>query len=169
MPSYFAAPSSPFSDDDAKVIGPELANLAEIGASSPDEIVRYAEGGDSALRTYLHMDRPLEEVARSHYRYRARQMANSIMCRVRVADGYREVRAFHSIHVSVESDDKDAPVKRRYVTIQQVRESPAMAGQVVEQAKRELLAWERRYATYSDVFGPVLDAIASVTEKKAAP
>lgn len=163
MPKYFAAPGSPFNDDDAAEIGPELARLAESGASSPEEIVAYAKTNDTPLRKHLHLDRPLEEVADAWFRRRARKVAGSIMVRVRVGDGYRDVRAFHSVTVAVapRSED-DAPVRPRYVTVAQVKGDQAMTEQVVERARRELEAWRDRYETYGEYFGSIFDAIEAL-------
>lgn len=163
MPKYFAAPGSPFSDEDAEEIGPELERLALAGASSPKDIVAYASANETPLRRHLHMDRPLEQVAEAWYRFRARRVAGSIMVRVRTGDGYRTVRAFHSVTVSVAPKESGGePVRSRYVTVSQVRDSAAMSEQVVERARRELEAWGERYADYRDVFGPVYSAIEAV-------
>jgi hypothetical protein len=170
MPRYLALPGSPFSDADAAIIGPELERLALSGASSPDEIVAYAEGCDTPLRTYLHMDKPLEEVAASWYRQRARAMAGAILVKIKTKKGYRTVRAFHSIVVTVEVPE--VSTKRRYVTIQQVRSSEAMASQVLADALEALERWRSRYEVYREVFTeshPPLGEIFRALEELVAP
>lgn len=172
MPRYFPAPGTPFSQGDAEEIGPELARLAQSGASTPADIVAYAERADTPLRKHLHMDRPLAEVAHNWYRRRARKLASSIMVTIKVGDRLRDVRAFHSVTVATVGHDEDdpEPPKRRYVTVQQVRDTPAMAGQVLDDALSKLQAWEARYELYREAFtearpemADVFDAIDHVT------
>ena len=158
MPRYYAAPGSPFTDDDAAEIGPELERLAQRGASSPDEIVAYAKATETPLRKHLHLDRPMEDVADAWYRNRARKVAGSIMVRVKVGDGYREMRAFHSVAVQVAEGGRETRGVR-YVTVAQVRNDDDLSAQVIERAQRELIAWRERYEMYSDYFGPVFAAI----------
>lgn len=160
MPRYFALEGSPFSDRDAEVIGPELEELALSGASSPAEIVAYAEQHDTPLREYLDMNRPVHEVAAAWYRRMARKMAAAIYVKVKTADGYRSVRAFHSVVVTVEGAPQ--PTKRRYVTITQVRRSEAMASQVLEDSLEALERWRTRYEVYREVLTASHPALAGV-------
>lgn len=164
MREFFARPGSPFSDDDARELGPELVRLAEKGASSPEEIVAYARAEDTPLYGALEMDRPVEEVAEKWYRQRARQVASSIMVKVQTRTGeYRRVRAFHSVTVTRSSPDEESEaVKRQYVTIDQVRDSEALSSQVLNDALRRLAAWRERYEDYRDVLirsHPELEAV----------
>lgn len=168
MPKYFAAAGSPFTDIDAEEIGPELEALAQSGASAPAEIVEYAKVNDTPLRRHLHMDRPVEDVADAWYRRRARLAASSIMVRVRTDDGYRSVRAFHSVTVAVTDKDGGGDVKRRYVTIQQVRECEPMSEQVLSDALDRLSRFHSRYETYRDVLvrahPPLADVFHSIED-----
>lgn len=152
MREFFAAEGSPFTDDDAATLGPELVGLAEKGASSPAEIVEYARVHETPLYEALEMDRPLEDVAEKWYRQRARQVASSIMVRVQTTDGsYRRVRAFHSVVVTSSTEESPEATKRVYATIDQVRDSGAMSEQVLDDALRRLEAWRDRYEDYRDV------------------
>lgn len=172
MSEFFADPGSPFSDEDARELGPELVKLAERGASAPDEIVAYAKANDTPLETALHLDKPLEEVAEKWYRQRARQVASSIMVRVQTQDGgYRKVRAFHSVEVTTgrtENGDQPPERKRQYVTIDQVRDSEALSGQVLKDALNRLNAWRKRFEDYRDVLlraHPELEDVFAVAEQ----
>lgn len=173
MAKYFAADGTPFTDEDAQKLGPELVELAQRGASSPREIVEYARTHDTPLHEALEMDKPLEEVAEKWYRRRARKVAKSIMVKVQSRDGdYREVRAFHSVTVTDSSSDGDSAdrdsVKRVYATIDQVRESSAMSEQVLDDAIRRLEAWRNRYQDYRDVLlkqHPELEAVFQAAEE----
>lgn len=148
---FFAAKGAPFSDDEAEKLGPELVSLAKRGASSPEDIVEYARGGGTPLYEALQMDKPVREVAEKFYKQQARKVANSILCRVQTKDGgYRQVRAFHSVTVTTSEGDP-APAKQIYASIDQVQESEAMAGQVLEDALERLRSWEERYSDYRDV------------------
>jgi hypothetical protein len=160
VPSYFAVPGSPFKDDDAAALGPELQHLAESGAGSVEEIVEFARSNPaSALHAHLELDRPIDEVAEKWYKHRARVCACSIMVNV-YANGQRHaVRAFHN--VTILQADTDRPA-RQYVTVDMVRGNDYLSAQVIERARRELEAWTERYAEYEEVFGPVFAAIRAV-------
>lgn len=166
MPKYFAAPGTPFSDKDAQEIGPELQRLAEEGASSVEEIVEYARTAETPLRRHLHMDRPLEEVADAWYRFRARKVAGSIMVRVKTASGgFRDVRAFHSVTVTVAEPEGDrTPVKQRYMTLNQVRDNKILSEQVVAEALERLEAFRERYEGYRDVLSAAHPVLRTVME-----
>jgi len=154
MRKFFAAPGSPFTDEDAERLGPELVALAEAGVSSSEEIVAYAKGTDTPLREALHLDRPMEEAADAWYRFRARKVAGAIMVKVQAVDGsYRKVRAFHSVTVTraPSGNSGEAETTRRYVTIDQVQASRAMSDQVVADALERLGRWRDRYEAYRDV------------------
>lgn len=159
MPSYFATPGSPFNDEDARALGPELQRLAESGVASVKGIVEYARSDpSSSLYEHLELHRPVEVVAEKWYRRRARLCAASIMVNV-YADGERRaIRAFH--HVSIVQHGSPGPARgRRYVTVQMVRDDADLSEQVVERARRELDSWTRRYAEYRHIFGPVFEAV----------
>lgn len=167
MPKYFAAPNTPFTDDDAETLGPWLADLAEKGHGTPEAIVLAARQEGSPAHGYFEWDDPT--AAEQYRKQQARRMARSIMVRVRVADGtYRDVRALHSVKVNVVQEEDEQPEKPRrvYVTTNQARESEEFGEQIIEDAYRRLMAWQDRYEKYREVFpafddrfGPVLDAI----------
>lgn len=149
---FFAREGAPFSDEDARELGPELASLAERGASSPADIVEYARGGGTPLYEALEMDKPLAEIAEKHYRQQARKVASAIMVRVQTTEGdYREVRAFHSVTVTAEEAEESSPTKQVYASIDQIQRSEAMASQVLDDALKRLVAWKERYGDYRNV------------------
>lgn len=164
MSRYFAAPGSPFNDKDAATIGPILTRLAQSGASRPADIVEFARAKKTPLRRYLDMERPVQEAAERWYRHRARIIASSIMVEVATAEGKQRVRAFHSVVVNVaprEGDERPPPT-RRYVTIQQVSESPPMAEQVLADALERLEEWTSRYRLYREVFAEIRPEVEDV-------
>lgn len=163
MPKYFAAPGSPFNEEQAEAIGPELEQLAESGAGSVVEIIEYARRNPgSALYGQLQMDRPVEESAEKWYAERARLCARSIMVNV-VDNGQRHaVRAFYSVTVETDEPDSIGRSTSRYVTVSMVRNDADLSAQVIERARRELDSWTERYTEYRNVFGPVFKAIASL-------
>ncbi len=165
MPRYFAAPGSPFSDEDAAEIGPELQMLAESGCGSPSDIVEYAKRSETPLRRHLHLDRPLEDIAESWYKHRAGVCARSILLEV-VVDGHRQaVRAFHSVTVVTFDPIEDRePIKRTYVTLEMARQSEAIASQIVDDACRRLRTWARLHGVYRDVLTKAHPELAVVFE-----
>jgi hypothetical protein len=166
MSEYFAVVGSRFTDDDARVIGPELEVLAAAGKATAEGIVDAAREADSALHRYFEWDD-----AKAGHQYRlvqARYLARSIEVRLETRKGQEQVRAFHAIA----TEDKEP---RAYVTVAAVLDSKDMSEQVLADARRQLIGWKARFATYAatfpkfrETFGPVLDWIDEQEQNQGA-
>lgn len=158
---YLAAPKSPLTDADARIIGPELYRLAVEGHSSIEGILAEARKKRSPLHPYLDWD---DTVAAEKWRRdQAGQLANQILIRVETAEGERTIRAFHAIRIEIEPGKPER--LRHFLPIEIVAREPAYAGQVIEEALRQLHAWRDRWEAYSARFGPVFPAIDAVLQK----
>lgn len=170
---YHAKPGSPYSDDDAEVIGPVLRELAEDGHSEAVSIVKAAEPEDSPLHPYFTWDD--QEAARRYRKSEARKMARSIEVSISTGSGEERVRAFHLVRRSDDDTETEGREPGQYRTVEQVESDPDACQQVVEDARRQLLSWLRRFQQYRELFGAfddefseVFDAIEGVEKERAA-
>lgn len=169
MPAYFAREGSRFTDEDAALIGPELERLASAGHSSTKDILE--EGRDPGSPLHPFFEWRDEEAAEAHRRQQAREIAGSILVRVKVRNGYRTIRAFQSVVVATE--ERTVP-SRQYVHVNTVRESPPMAAQVVDDVASMLQRAAKKYDLYREAFpvlesrfGPVFEMIESLYDEAA--
>ena len=130
---YQAVSGARFSHDDAQIIGPILANLARVGASSADQIVAEAAKKSSPLHEYFEWS---DDVAANFYRLeQARYMARSIV--VISGKDRTPIRAFHAVTV-VHAEEGEL---RQYKSNVQIRRVQEYRDQIVGKAYSELLAW----------------------------
>lgn len=145
--TYSAAPGAPFSDRDARLIGPALEDMASRrgGALRPEEVVEEAASPAHPLHPYFEWD---DSAAADRYRVQqARQMIASV--RVRVVDP-KGRRAPFKAWFSVRRDDR---IGRAYVPLEEVAAQAPLREQVVADALRELQAWSARYRAYQEMDG----------------
>lgn len=159
---YYAVQGSSFTDGDAQIIGPQLRRLFSEGKTGNAEIVKDARPPETPLHKYFEWD---DTLAAERFReHQAAKMIRSIEIKVIPAqseslEGDR-VRAFHSIKTGPTASTRE----RAWMNLQEVIDTPDIAGQVIEEAKHELLKWSVRYNKYrslfpsfEDSFRPVLD------------
>lgn len=156
--SYSAATGSGYSDDDAAVIGPELARLAELGLSTTEDIVRAAKTKRSPLHPYVFAYDDAE-AARRHRTDLAGHVARSIQVTVVGVDGQRRtMRAFYPVRVDPGTPG-DRQEKRSYVSITTIAERVDLAEQVRSDLWRQLVTWRSRARDFDDFFKAIVDAI----------
>jgi hypothetical protein len=153
MTEYFAVMGSRLSDKDAAKVGPVLDEL--LPADAPT-IVRAAEPEDSVLHPYFEWSDP---IAAEEFRLvQARDLASSIEVKVTRPDGEEtRVRAFHAVRWL--NGDAEPERFRHYVPIRVVQGDQEMANDVVEEARRALAAWRRKYEAYRHLFPPELQTV----------
>jgi macrodomain Ter protein organizer (MatP/YcbG family) len=169
LKEYFARQGSRFTDEDAKIIGPELEKLAIEGQTTAHDIVENAKNTDSALHQYFEW---ADETAANLYREtQARHMANSITIRIKTNEGDKEIRAFHAIKVVTTEEENQ--IQKSYISIDKIADNTDMMGQVVEEARKALLGWKERYNIYQSMipafkqeFTPVIEAIGKLEKKE---
>lgn len=162
---YLAVEGSPFSNDDAKKIGPVLAELSERGAVTARDIVDAARSTNSPLHDYFEWN---DKRAADQYRLEeARKMLRSITIRY-IEDGQpKTARAFQ---VMTKSAYEAGP--RNYQTFEVLHGDTAFAASMMDRASEELMTWRKRYAPYTemwtkfgDCFQQVLNQISEFEEE----
>jgi hypothetical protein len=110
-------------------------------------------------------------------------MAASIVVRVVQAESAgvsvepREMRAFHPVRVisqpSEDAEEQSERGMRPYTHIAVIRDDAAMAAQIIQEARAQLVGWQRRYQVYRTILvfdqelGPVFDAIEQINGERA--
>jgi hypothetical protein len=154
---YRANPHASFSDDEARWIGSVIEKFG--GDFTKEQLVDEAKPPDSQGHKLFTWD---NDIAGPAYRLvEAAKHLRMVVIEI-VHDGNKQpVRAcFPVFH-----EEREAGAKRSYMSYDRIMETPDLARQVIEKGAYELKSWQRRYAFYKSVFGPVLDAIEEVEGK----
>lgn len=140
---YKAVKGSTLKDQDAQVIGERLSNLMQSGPVTPEDVLQDAKPKRSPIHDYFEWD---NESAANEYRLnQARYYMRSIEVIVEMVE--QPVRAFHVVNVKTDTGD----ISRGYLPIVHIKEEPDLLSQVIESARRELVAWQRRYSQYQEL------------------
>lgn len=119
----------------------------ELDGLTPEDVVSDAQLANSPLHDYFEWD---DTVAANGYRdHQARYLLRNINVVVTSQGHEHEVRFLHAVKV------EDA---RRYIAVNIVLEQPDLHSQIIEEALRQLQAWQRKYREYKDLH-PVVSAI----------
>lgn len=144
---YFAAAGSRFTDNDARKIGPVLAELSELGDVTAGAVVDAARSTNSPLHSYFEWDD-----AKAAHQYREGQ-ANEIISAVRVRvvtrDGERTARAYRVKEIEQVRLNEVAP---RQYNIPQPDPDELFAD-----ALAELQQWRIKYRPYAEMLGKFKD------------
>jgi hypothetical protein len=155
MGKYRAKPGSPFTDEDATVIGPVIDALAQEspgGVLKPEMVVESARNHNSPIHKYFEWEDT--EAARKWRTHQARMMIGSVIITVKT-ERREPVRAFYNI-VSEENE-------RGYVTHASVMSNEEYRRQIVQNAMRELESWAKKYRTY-DELKPIAETLFGFVE-----
>jgi len=153
---YKAKVASPYSDEDAQIIGESLDELKDkfAGELRPQHIVESAKWTRSPLHNYFDWDN--ESAAEKHRIDQARQMVRSIFLVVETPEGPRETRAF----VSVTSNIEDG---KRYVDVATALTTKDYRSQIIDEALRAVKTWRAKYRDYKELT-PIFKAIDDMEE-----
>lgn len=168
---YTIADGAHLREQDAAIVGPALARLAQSGEGDgfrAEDVVDAARPTSAPLHPYFEWR---NDVAAELFRLeQARGLVRSITVTVVVRDEpiplVAQVRQYHHVRVQTQPGE---PLASRYVPVQLVQESEDYTAQVVRTAARELRGWSERYATYRHLrqfqafFAEVFDQIDAVT------
>lgn len=153
MAKYQPAKGAMYSKKQATALGRVLESLGQH--VTPAQVVESARSVRSPIHGMFEWD---NTAAAEQYRlWQARSHVNHLEICIETPDGDIETRAYHSV-VIVNADDR----VRGYSHMSDVRNSPALADQVIAKALRELDGWQQRYDEYRDVFGQIFKAIKKV-------
>jgi hypothetical protein len=127
-------------------------------------VVEKAKPKSSPIHDFFEWD---DKIAGHKYReWQARYLLSQIEI-VEVVDGAEErIKAFHNISIA-NSDDKTK--ERGYVTLADVRENQNYLDIVLENAKNEIISWEKRYSQYKKLkkFRPLMPLFRAVAQVNA--
>lgn len=151
--TYRAAPGSHIRDNDAGVIASFLDKKFGDDPRTPADVVRAARPISSPIHGHFEWD---DAAAGGAYRLeQARHMLRSIEVVYANGEEREPSRAYHRVVLLTEDGAQQAYVPERVVW-----ESPDLAAQVVDKAKRELAGWAARYRNYQELS----DLVAAVEE-----
>lgn len=156
---YCAVAGSRITDEQARLAGEALEELAAAGRLDNETIVASAPG-DERLRGHFTWD---DAVAAHRYRLtEADYLLRSIAVEFASTDGDEaepvRVRAFHVVDLAPEN----GPAARSWVPVEVVVGRRDLAEQVIDAARRELAAFERKYGRYLDAFDARAPELARV-------
>lgn len=162
---YFAAAGSRLSNQDAREIGPVLAEMAERSEVTADAVVEAAKSTNCPLHRFFEWD---DSVAA--HRYREGQ-ATEILSTVRVRfvsdeDGQeRTVRAY-KIH-TIQADPKDFIRQPSFDVAPPVpvpAENALDSVDLLVEAIRDLHQWSIKYRPHADQFGALREAVVGTCD-----
>lgn len=154
---YRAASGARLTHQQAQVVGETLESLGD--EFTPADVLKVAKAKKSPLHTFFEWDDT--EAAKEHRLEQARGLVRSVRVVITTPNGMDETRAFHSVRIHEEEPH------RAYAPTTRILSDAALSDQVIERARSELIAWKRKYESYSDIFGPVIQAIGTVEKAKA--
>lgn len=150
---YFADEGSPFSNKDARVIGPVLERLA---GGTRSEVLDAARPMLSPLHKYFEWN---DSIAGELYRRdQAGRMLRAIKIKYADETGLHIARAFHIQHVG--SHNNRTPSKFR--SFQVLHGESAFAAQMMQSAMDDLQSWRRKYEPYVPIWDNFSAAFAAV-------
>lgn len=152
MHDYIPVKGSRLSEKQAKVYGDAIYGLIEEqnGVVTPEDVLASAQSPTSPLHDWFEWDDAI--AAQSHRRDQAAYLLRSIKVVIKREDGDEELRAFHNVI------RRDEQAERVYMDAVRVFSEPEYRAQVVDQAIKELRAWQGKYRQYSEL-STVFDAI----------
>lgn len=133
----------------ADVAGSVMDGLSRDGNLTPAALVDASRAEDAPLHGEFEWDDGV--AAEAYRRTQAGYLIRSI--EVVVERGSEPVRAYLPVHLEQDCG---------YVPIQRVMEKPVLVDQALSDAKREMVAFRRKYARLSELAG-VMRAIDEVT------
>lgn len=152
MAKYVPVFGSRLRDRDAQVWGERLEHLAGEGLVTADDIVQDAQQEDSPTHSYFNWD---DATAAHGYRLmQARYYMRSV--NILVKDDAEPTRAFIHLKQSQDEDDEETEAEEEeptagYRTIQTIMANPRLTRMLLEQARRELVSYRRKYNQYAEM------------------
>lgn len=167
---YTVAVGRRFSDQDAKILGPYLTELAKkYGRLTRQLLLEDAENNaKSPVRNYLEWD---DATAARRYRLaQVGEILRSIKYRVTVGDKIIESRVFENVVLTNELPN--VTPGRGYVLASTVYQHADLAQQVLDRALKELKQWQQRYKIHEQLikhFAYIFQAIDTWEDDLTSP
>lgn len=141
MAEYRAVRGSILNDEDAEVYGAHLVQLkADNGGITPEDVVEDARNPKSPTHDWFEWDNT--EAAEKYRKSQASYLLRSINVVGTVNNVERETKLFYNVVMK----------ERVYVTVEEVLTQEDLRVQVIEEARRALGAWERKYGNLEELF-----------------
>lgn len=159
LKEYFAVAGSPYSNADARKIGPVINSLSESGAVTARDVVDSARSPNSPIHPYFEWD---NQTAADLWRVEtARRMLRSIRVKYQDAGGEtRDVRAFQVNQARAWESEH-----RQYKTFQVLHGDSAFAAQMLGSAFDDLQSWKRKYEPYVAMWNQFGDTFQGVVNQ----
>ena len=171
---YFSVEGGRLSQKRAEIVGPEIDRLiAENDGVSAAGIVTAATPDDSVLHPFFEWNN--RHASNLWRRKQANDLLNGYTVKIKYAkpplksseNTTYKVRGAHPV------GEKEASTGlRKYRSIDQIKESRELVGELVENARSELIGWQTRWSLYNglhdgfkEAMGPLFDAIDEGLEK----
>lgn len=156
--SYKVRHGSPFREEDANVIGPELVRLAKEngGKITAKLVLDSASDPTSPLHEFFDWD---DESAAN--KYRLTQARTIIKCIQYDVKGGEKVEFDVGVWERIVNAGElpEATPGPGYVTMATVAETPTFEKQILHNAWKDMRAWKARYNKYKDSLGPEMKGI----------
>lgn len=163
---YLAVEGSPFSNKDARIIGPVLHEMGQERGVTARDVVDVARSDNSPLHQYFDW---IDEKAADLWRLeQARKMMRSILIKYEEKDAEgkvgetRETRAFQITRTQAWEPSRES---RTYRSFKVLHGDSAFAVKMMEQSFEDLLSWRRKYAPYVSVWTRFGDAFQEVVNQ----
>jgi hypothetical protein len=144
---FKASKGSMIKKEKVQAYGEFLWNFKEENGNviTPAQVIEAAKPKKSPIHDFFEWD---NEVAGEKYReWQARYLLGRIEVVITVDGDEQDIKAFHNI-VTVVPEDGSEGRERGYVTVADLRENPDYLDIVLEDAKKEIVFWEKRYSQY---------------------
>lgn len=139
--SIAARPGSHITDKQAVAIAPRFLALEQRdGTVTPEAVLDDARDPASPLHTFFEWDDT--KAADLHRLATARTLVRSVVYRVKVLEG--DAATFQPMLVRLRPEPAAKPA---YVSFPRIAASPDLREQMLENARRDLVGWVRRYRT----------------------
>lgn len=142
--TFVARPGSHLSNADAQRVGQFLDEAFGEDVFTANDIVEYARPKESPLHEDFTWDK--DKAAEKWNLQEARMLVAAVMVVEAGKTKKEATRAFHHIVEVTEEGTKSG-----YTPDHVVWQREDFAEQVIEKAKRELIAWQRRYGSNEDL------------------
>lgn len=149
---YFATAGSRFTDKDARVIGPVLAELSEAKDVDAASVVQAAQSANCPLHAYFEWN---DVVAADKYRVgQAEEIINTVRVRfVSDSDGQeRTVRAYRIAQAKAQPVIAP-PMRYSFKADRDGLSDAADDEEIIAEALRELQQWRIKYRPHAEMFG----------------
>jgi hypothetical protein len=163
LASVRARPGARINNAQAAVIAPKLFELEQRdGHLTPEAVLEDARSPRSPLHQFFEWDD--SKAAEQHRLATARTLTRAVAYRVKVLEG--DAAKYTPMFVRLREGEDEKPV---YVPLTRAMASPSLRDQMLDNARRDLETWIRRYRTLTALANvmPLAEELAREVSKAA--